>query len=383
MEIREKVIKFATMSIFFRIYSFFLIFILAVSIGRGFLSLWYLQNGFTYPQITLYFLIDFTIPPLVLLFVKKFSAVRSVTIALISEILLMLTVYHFYHPLQIYLAGILAGTTVVFFYVTYNTLYFENTPKEKRAFSSSLFTLAGPFLGILVPLIVGFFGQKWGLSSIFLVAAFILGITLYLIKLLPKIEFECDLRQSLVRTSRINSLLLIEGIKESVSLAAIPIFTLFFIRQPLPYGVYFSYLAFVSTAATILIGFLSDKFKRRTIILYPVTLMVALTTIILGLSQSLFWWAIISGILGFIMVINGTFVTTLVLDQISEVKDGMISREFLLGVGRSIGVAIIFTFLTLYNSPKLALIIIGCLYLFFPLIVYFKKIYQKGLPAAA
>jgi len=367
------------MRAFLKIYFFFLVFLLAVSIGRGFLSLWFIQNGFTYSQITLFYFIDFLVPSLFLLFVKKFSTVRSLTIALVSEILLMLSVYRFYHPLQIYLAGIFAGATVVFFYITYNTLYFENTPKDKRAFSSSLFTLASPFLGIAMPLAVGFFGQKYGLSSIFLVATVILLITLYLIRFLPKIEFKSNLHQSLKKTSQINFLLLIEGIKESVMYAAIPIFTLFFIQQPLPYGVYFSYLAFVSVAATVLLGFLSDKFKKRTIILYPITFMVALSIIALGFSQSLSWWAIISGILGFILAVNGTFVTTLVLDQIPEVKEGMIGREFLLGVGRAIGVVIIFASFTLYNSPRLALILIGCLYLLFPLTVYFKKLYQKGL----
>ncbi|MBU3956773.1 MFS transporter [Patescibacteria group bacterium] len=366
-------------SVFFRIYGFFLIFILAVNIGRGFLSLWFIQNGFGFPQITLFYFIAFLVPSLILLFAKKFSTARSFTIALISEILLMLSVFHFHHPLQLYFAGVFAGATVVFFYITYNTLYFENTPKDKRAFSSSLFTLAGPFLGILVPLAVGFFGQKWGLSSIFLVAASIYLINLYLIRFLPKIEIECNLRQNLIKTSRINFLLLLEGIKESVYFAAIPIFTLFFINQPLPYGAYFSYLAFISIAATMFFGFLSDKFKKRAIILYPVTIMVALTIIALGFAQSLSWWTIISGALGFLLVLNGTFVTTLVLDQVSEVKVGMISREFLLGVGRTIGMAIVFASLALFNSPKLALILIGSLYLLFPLTVYVKKIYQKGL----
>lgn len=364
--------------VFFRIYSFFLVFLLAVSIGRGFLSLWFKQNGFDYPQIAAYYLIKLIIPSLVLIFVKKFSTRKTIPLALISEIILMLGVSHFFHPSQIFLAGFPSGITVVFFYVTYNTLYFENTSKNKRAFSSSLYTLGGPFLGILVPLIVGLFGQKWGLASIFFAATLILLITLYLVKFLPEIKFKCNLRQSLRKTSQINFLLLIEGIKETVSLAAIPLFTLFFIQKPLPFGVFFSYLAFVSTAATVLLGYLSDKFKKRTIILYPITSLVAITTILLGFSQSLKWWAITTGVLSFILTINSTFVTALVLDKITQVKDAMIGREFILGIGRGIGTLIILVSLFLYNSPKIAFILIGSLYFLFPLTVYFKKIYQKG-----
>lgn len=362
---------------FLKIYFFFLIFILAVSIGRGFLPLWFLQNGFSYSQIALFYFIDYLTPPVILIFAKNFSTGKSLTLALILEIFLMLSVYRFFHPFQIYLSGILAGATVVFFYLTYNTLYFENTPKNKRALSSSFFSLGGPFVGVIAPVVVGFFGQQWGLSSIFLIAILIYFLIIYLIKFLPKIEFKCRLKQNLKKTRSINFLLFVEGIKESVSLAAIPIFTLYFIRQPLPYGVYFGYLGFVSAAATVFLGFLSDKFKKRTFILYPVTITVGLTIIALGFSRNLFSWAIISGVLGFATVISGAFVTTLVLDQTSKVKEGMISREFLLGIGRATGLIFFFASLCLTNQPSLAFILIGFLYLLFPFNVYLKKLYQR------
>ena len=172
------------MKFFLRIYSFFLIFLLAVSLGRGFMSFWFIQNGFSFPQVCLFYVFDYLTPSLVILFAKKFSTKKSLSLALVSETLLMVSFYHFYHPWQIYLSGILAGLTVVLFYIPYNTLYFENTPKDKRATSSSLFTLAGPFLGISIPLIVGFFGQKFRLSTVFLVSIFFHLIAFWLIRLL-------------------------------------------------------------------------------------------------------------------------------------------------------------------------------------------------------
>ncbi len=363
-------------STIFRLYFFFLTFLLAVSLGRSLLSFWYIQNGLDYKQIVLYFLIDFLMPPLILLFVRKFSTQRSFIIALLSEILLMLNVSHFYHPFQIYLAGALAGTTVLFFYLTYNTLFFENTPRDKRATSSSLYILPGPVLSIIIPLLTGFIGQTWGLPKVFLASIVVLFFVFYLVRFLPKIEFECNLFDNLKKTQRINLLLLIEGIKDSIPLVALPVFVLFFIRQPLPYGAYFSYLAVVSTATTFLLGFLSDKFKKRTFILYPTTTLLAIGAVCLGFAHDLAHWAIISGFLSLISTINGIFVTTLVLDQIREVKTGMISREFLLGVGRVIGVSIIFVFLSFYSSPKIAIILIGLLYLAFPLTLYLRKIYK-------
>jgi len=364
------------MNTFVKLYSFFLGCVLATSLGRGFMSFWFIQNGFSFPQVCLFYLIDYATPPVMLLFTKKFSTQKSFSLALISEIFLMFSFYRFWVPWQIYLSGILAGLTVVFFYITFNTLYFENTPKDKRATSTSLFVVAGPFLGIVIPLVLGFFGQKYGLSSVFLISAFILFLLFRLVKYLPKIEFESRLSQSLIKTSKINLLLFIEGVKESVSLAAIPLFTLFFIRQSLPYGKFLSYLAFLSAVATVFLGFISDKFKKRTIILYPVTTLVALSLAALGLASDISWWTILSGALSFLLTINGTFATTLVLDKISDVKTGMISREFLLGLGRVLGMALIYLSLSFSNSPRLALIFIGGLYFFFPLTIYFRKLYQ-------
>ncbi|MBM3205354.1 MFS transporter [Candidatus Shapirobacteria bacterium] len=362
--------------IILRIYLFFLVFFLATSIGRGFLSLWYVQNGFSYPQLATYFLIDFAIPVIVLIMVKSFSTTKSFLVALISEILLMINVSHFFHPLQIYLAGILAGTTVVFFYVTYNTLFFENTPQDKRAFSSSLYTLAGPVFNIFVPLLVGFISQRWGFPYVFLVSGLILFAALFYIRFLPKIEFHCRLLESLKQSNRVNFFLLIIGIREAVAFAGIAIFTLFFIRQPLPYGVYLAYLGFLSTGATVLLGFLSDKFKKRTIILYPVSLILAFNLIAIAFTQDLKTWTILSGALAFISTIAGTFETTLVLDKTQTVSGGMISREFLLGVGRIIGTVFILISLTLFDSLKMGLILIGLAYLLFPLSLWLKKTYQ-------
>jgi MFS family permease len=363
-------------SVFFRIYSFLLVFLLAVSFGRGFLSLWYIQHDFSYLQIAAFYLIDFIVPCLIILVTKNFSIRKTIPIALVSEILLMITVFHFSHPFQLYVAGVLAGITVVLFYVPYNILYFQNTSKKRRAFSSSLVTLAGPFLSIIVPVIGGYLGQRFGLSSVFVFAGLILLTNLYLVHFLPREEYNIGVLQSLRRTTRTNILLILEGLKESITIAAIPLFTLFFIRQPLPYGLFVSYLAIIASIATVFLGFVSDKFKKRTVILYPITILVALSIIMLGFSQNLTLWAMVCGVLGFLISINSTFVTTLVLDKSRSVVEGMVSREFLLGAGRTIGVLFIIGSLVLTGNPKTAFILVGILYLFFPVLVYLKRVYH-------
>lgn len=362
---------------FLKIYGFFLVFYLAVSLGRGFLPVWFQQNGFSYSLIIIYFLIKLALPSVILLFKQKFSTKKSLTLALMSEIALMLTVFHFFHFTQIYLVAFFSGITVVYFYLVYNTLFFENTSKDKRAFSSSLYGVAGPFLGVIIPLLAGFISQKFGFSSLFLAATVFLIICLLLVKSLPQTEFPSDLRLILRKNKPLVAPMFIRGIMEAVSLTAIPTFTLLYINKPLPYGIYFGYLAFVSVGASVIFGFISDKIKKRTVFLYPSTIITAFVIILFGFSRDLRSWSIISGIFSFISTIDGSFVTTVVLDKATSVSEGMIAREFLVGAGRMVGSVICLIPLMLGGNPQTAMIILGLIYLLFPFLVHRQHLYRK------
>lgn len=361
---------------FLKVYGFFLVFYLAVSLGRGFLPVWFQQNGFGYSLIIIYFLIKLALPAVILLFRQRFSTKKSLALALLSEIALMLTVFHFFHYTQIYLIALFSGMTVVYFYLVYNTLFFENTPKDKRATSSSLYGVAGPFLGVIIPLLAGFISKRYGFSSLFLAAIVFLMICLLLVKSLPQTEFTSDLRLILRKNRFLVTPMFIRGIMESASLTAIPVFTLLFINKPLPYGIYFSYLAFISVGASLLLGYVSDKIKKRTVFLYPSTITTAIVIILFGFSKSLYAWTIISGIFSFVSAIDGSFVTTVVLDKASSVSEGMIAREFLVGVGRMVGSAICLVPLLLGGTPQTAMIFIGLIYLLFPLLVHRQHLYR-------
>jgi MFS family permease len=358
-----------------RIYLIFLVFYLAVSLGRGFFPIWFRQSGLELWQIAAYYLIKLALPPIILLFNQNFSTRRSLALAFISEILLMMAVFKLFHPYQAFLAALFSGTTVVYFYLIYNTLFFENTPRDKRATSSGLYSFAGPFLGIIVPLIAGMMSQRFGLPSLFIAATGLIAICFLMIGSLPQVSFESNLSVILKKNHSLVIPLIIEGIKEAVPLLAIPVSTLLYIKEPLPYGIYLSYLAIVAVITGLLLGFISDRIKSRTIFLYPSTILTTVAIVFLGLTHDLPSWSIASGAFSFTAAIGAIFVTTAVLDKASSVKEGMIAREFLLGVGRIIGSTICLLFLLTDQPPQRAIIALGLIYLLFPLSVFWQKLY--------
>lgn len=364
---------------FVNIYIFFVVFSLAVGIGRGFFPVWFLENGFSYTQIVIYFLIKLAIPPLILLLRQRFSTVKSLSLAIASEILLMISVWHIYHPAQLLIIAFLSGVTVVYFYLVYNTLFFENSPKDKKAFSAGLYFLASPFLGIMVPLIVGWVTQKYGFTYIFPAAIVLLVVCLARIPKLPKITFEPNLGEIIGKNKKLVILQLLDGIQDAVPLTAIPAFTLLFIKDPLPYGAFLSYLAIMAVCANLLIGYISDKIKNRTLFLYPAAILTALSIIGFGFAYDLRLWAIVCGFFGFISTIKSSFALTVILDKATGVSDGMVLHEFLVGVGRIIGSLICLIPLIMGGSPQTAMIFIGFIYLLFPIALYRQRIYRSNL----
>jgi predicted MFS family arabinose efflux permease len=99
----------------------------------------------------------------------------------------------------------------------------------------------------------------------------------------------------------------------------------------LPYGAYRSYLAIVAVLASLILGKISDRNKKRAQFLYPSTIFTAISIILFAFAKDLHFWAIASGLFSFTSSIGAVFVTTTVLDHASGVKEGMVAREFLLG----------------------------------------------------
>jgi MFS family permease len=348
-----------------------------VSLSWGFLPIWFLQNGFQYREIIIYFLIRAAVPSVILFFRQQFTTAKNLILAFGADILLMLIVFRFFGHFQIYLAAVFSGVTVVYFYMIYNVLFFENTPKDKRATSSGIYNLAAPIIGIVIPVIAGYISAKFGFAYLFLSSIVVIFGCLVMIRILPKISFQSDLKSILPRNEVIRVPLILEGVKESVPLTAIAVFTLIYIKQPIPYGIFLSYLAIVAVVAALLMGLLSDRLKKRTLFLYPAVILTGISIILLGFSRDLNSWAIFSGIFSFTSTIASSFLTTMVLDKSSSVQEGMINQEFLKGIGRLTGSFICLIPLLIGQTPQTAMILIGLVYLSLPFIVNRKKVYNN------
>ncbi len=313
----------------------------------------------------------------VLLTMKKLKARFSWLLAIIMSAVFLLLIIRIQSPLQYYFASVLAGTAVYFYFVFYNIAYFENTSKEKIGRNSALMFSIPTVISLIGPLTAGFLAQIsinfiWIFSLIFLIAPLIL--------LTRQKDFVIDykVKQVISEIKQTRLLIFLEGLWEAIIFGVIPIFSLFFIKTPLEYGAYLAYLSLISIVANTLLGHLTDKLQKRMVFLYPVTIILAITTFFfIPAVFNLAIWLIVTAIIQFILPIFWNLTTAMVVDAHPNLRLAIPGRELMLAAGRFLGIILVYLSLIFEKTPQLIFIILGGVMLFFTLSLWWKREVKK------
>lgn len=256
--------KFINLLILYSTYIWF------TSFSGSVLPTYFLGQGLDFKQMMLGRLLLFSSPIILLIFMTSFRSKNAWRLALILNFGYVLLSIRIMHPFQFYIAHILSGFALFFFFTFYNVAHFENTPQEKRGYSSALMFSVSSLIGIFAPLASGFFASTniaylWIFSGVFFLAAF------YFTKRQDNFHLSYSLKLAPNEIKSTRWLIFIGGIWEAIIIGIIPIFTLFFIKDPLKYGGYLAYLALIAVLANLILGKFTDKIQKRTACLYPLT----------------------------------------------------------------------------------------------------------------
>ncbi len=145
--------------------------------------------------------------------------------------------------------------------------------------------IAPSFIGVAAPFLAGYITQV-NIIFLWIISIFSFLISFYLVRLQENFEISYTLKTAIREIKATRIFIFIEGVWEALILGIIPIYTLYFIKTPLDYGVFLSYLALVSIIANFTLGKITDKLQKRTIFLYPLTIIMACTTILFIMVKS-------------------------------------------------------------------------------------------------
>lgn len=307
-------------------------------------------QGVTFKELVAGQLIRFAAQLLVIPFLIYITARVSWLLALISSFLYIFLSIKLTSVNQFYVASIFNGFNVSLFYIFYNIAHFKNTPKDKTGFSSGLMFGVPIIIGVVTPLLSGYLksiseGLVWSLSALFFL------VTVFFIKFQRDFKINFNLKTAMTATAPIRIYMFLEGFWEALVFGFIPIYTLFFIKTSLGYGAYLSYIALVGAIAGLVLGKLTDKIKKRSIFLYPITIIMAATTLFfIGATNNLVMWLIITGVIQFFLPLFWNIITAFVVDIQPNLELAFVGREIYLAAGRFTGLG--FVFLSFVFEPK-------------------------------
>lgn len=363
--------KFISVLILYASYLWFTTF------GGSILPTHFLQQGLDFKQMILGKVLIFVSQIVLLLTLTSFWSKKSWRLAMVMIMAYLLLSIKVFNVYQFYFAHILVGFSLFLFYLFYNIAHFENTPKEKRGFSSALMFTLPLVINFFAPLFAGYvasvnMNMLWILSGIFFLVSF------FATKLPENFHLSYNVKAAWKEIKTTRWLIFVQGIWEAVLIGIIPIYSLFFIKEPLSYGIYLAYLSLVSIIANLLLGHFTDKAQRRAVFLYPTTLIMVLITFLLDFgTKDLLTWAIVTGVFLFVTPLFWNLSTTITVDAHSNLRLAFPAREIALAVGRMIGLFAVFVSFTLETTPHYIFFVLGGILLFFPLILFWNTRVSK------
>jgi hypothetical protein len=366
---------------YIKLVAFFSAFNWLICFSRAALLPHFLKEGLNFQQIIFAAMLSFwAVLAIILLgrqFIHKVGSRRAWYIAVILSMIYILLLVNIKTPYQLYAAYFINGLITYFFYVFYNTAHFEATPKEHTGKSSALVFSIGPVISLVAPLLAGTLAEinylyVWIASFIFFL------VPLYFVKFQDNFSIQYEIGEALEEIKSTRLFIFLGAFWEAMNFGIIPVYTLFFIKTPLGYGAYLSYLGLVSILANLLLGTFSDKIQKRILFLYPITIiMSALTMLFVLATSNIYYWIILSGAIQFFYPLYNNFALAMVVDTDPNLKKAVVGRELVLSAGRIIGLSLAFISFVFEARPFYIFIILGSGMLIFPLALFWRTRFAK------
>jgi hypothetical protein len=362
-----------------RIYFFFFSYIASMYFAQTLIVFWLSKNGFSFSQLLIYFLFAYIVALIGILFFPKIqiNAKRCISFGILFSALQVFVLIKIFSIFQLYLSGIFIGLNLLFFWIPYNIMHFKFSKENSRGFNSGMYFLIFPIIGITLQPLAGIVADKFGFEILFLIGVSGYIIPLILLKFLPSFDYEINVKKYIVE-HHFNWSTFFQGMISRINYSLIPIFTLFFIKNPRQFGSFFGYLAIMTAIASVINGHISDKFKNRKIFFYLFSSLAVMSLLPLAFINNIYYWGIFAGIGSLCVSLSDPFWLAFNLDYYKNagVEKTIVLREVFLNMGY---IAMLFISLLVFyftSSPKASLIVVSVICFFLPIASYFQGVYR-------
>lgn len=308
-------------------------------LSGGLFEIYLSGNGIRQSDIFFTNIVWFIPAILLLAFIKGFKVRQSMMIGVVF--MLLATILLLFAPASFsgYLYRFVLGFTIFFFWVPFNTMYYESS-KENHAQLGALYYAMSPTLTLILPLLSGYVASLFGFNALFILAVIVILATLAAAhRLLEDKPYGFDLASSIRSINGLKSIIFLEGFTASLIIGStIPIILLDFTSSPFEFGLMTSLATVFSLIAMAVTAKMSDDCRERRKFLLPITAGLAIATIFASTVKDAIVFVFAMGFVRFFSSIFFPLPLALVMDNSRSTADSMVGREFMLNIGRVAGV---------------------------------------------
>ena len=205
----------------------------------------FLKQHFTLPELSLLSAVQYSIPLLLLPWIRVFWIRRFILAAFVAAAIRMAMAANIDTHIELYTAAILAGCMLVFFWVPYEIIYFRS--KSGHGTSSAWYFSIGSWVSILAPITAGIIADKAGYSTLCAFGVIFLLPSIILAWRFPDERISENLKDSLASLQGIRHLIFFDGFFLSTSTAIISLSLLTFTQSVSVFGTITSIATLIAT----------------------------------------------------------------------------------------------------------------------------------------
>jgi MFS family permease len=344
----------------------------------GIFEVYFYHLGLSIAEIVLTSAGLFAVPLLIMVFMRKFEARQSMMIGMAMNALGGLLLAFFPYPGVPFIARMIMGGSIFFFWMPMNVLYYEKSKKD-NAFLSSIYYSVSAVLSLVLPAFAGWVAFAFGYPAMFLlaVALLLLNMAVTAVFVEPK-RYSYDPVKSLRAISGLRTLFFIEGFSiMSISQITLSAMLLLFFTDPVNFGGMLSAVTVFAIIASFITARLSDHFGQRRMFLIAAALGFLISAVFTSLSGGVVLFFLGYGAITFFRSILMPLPLALAVDNSKDIVETMLGREIMLDLGRTVASIAGFALIILFDIRAMLIMQTLAAALYIPVFELKKKNLQK------
>lgn len=325
----------------------------ANTVANSFAMVFLLRANFSYAECGLYVLLSTATVVVTLLLFFRFVTAKLKP-SMILGLALLALYYLSFVVMQGYVmlitVSLLFGAYITFFWIPYNMLVMSVASRRMRGAIVGSYFLVYPIVAVLGPLLGGSIIQNLGYTTLFLIAASVLTADVLFLSLvrvlnprvqrmtaadcMKRLDFRCMSR-------RLRTAFLGEGVQDGVFWVFPSVVGFELAKSEVSLGSLLSIFALAGAAMTVILGFASDRIRKRSIFLVVGGLFAALFCCMTAFVTDLSHFVLSMSLVSFFLAIVPAFLFTMLTDEMENCKGKAVwLREVLLNIGRMTGAGV-------------------------------------------